>query len=146
MNPFNLTNIAVERSMVRLFVERSQGLPVVIEGADVFDVLCPVSHKTGHRENPLSLLQKVLPPDKERLASMVLQEIPSIQQENPNISDSDAIDMCVQRFSTGSPFEDGQVRQALFDAADVLFPDQQAKAIVDDFTPSVDAAQVVDNV
>lgn len=121
---FNLTSVAIERSQ-NFFIEseKNDKLPSLCEGADVFDVLCPVSKKTGHRENPLSLLVKVLPPDKERLAAMILQEIPSIQQENPRISDADAIEMCVSRFSSGSKYEDQQVRQALLDAADLLFPD-----------------------
>lgn len=121
---FCLTNSALERSRDLFFeTAKNEQLPSLCEGADVFDVLCPVSKKTGHRENPLSLLVKVLPPDKERLAAMILQEIPSIQQENPRISDADAIEMCVSRFSSGSKYEDQQVRQALFDAADLLFPD-----------------------
>lgn len=147
MKPFNLSSETLERSQ-KLQVDENvnKDVPIIIEGADVFDVLCPVSKKTGHRENPLSLLVKVLPPDKERLASLILQEIPSIQQENPNISDSDAIDMCVQRFSTGTPYEDQQIRSALFDAADVLFPqmsEEQKLAVVE---PSIAAAEVIDNV
>lgn len=147
MNPFNLSNEALERSKNLKVVEKvNKEVPIIIEGADVFDVLCPVSKKTGHRENPLSLLARVLPPDKERLASLILQEIPSIQQEDPNISDSDAIDMCVQRFSTGTPYEDQQIRSALFDAADVLFPqmsEEQRAAVVE---PSSPAAEVDPNV
>lgn len=146
MNPFNLSNQTIER-IASLKVEEmvNKEVPIIIEGADVFDVLCPVSKKTGHRENPLSLLAKVLPPDKERLASLILQEIPSIQQENPDISDSDAIDLCVQRFSTGTPYEDQQIRSALFDAADVLFPqmsEEQKAAVVE---PASAAAEVIDN-
>lgn len=147
MLSFGLSKEAYERATTLKASEKvNKEVPIIIEGADVFDVLCPVSKKTGHRENPLSLLAKVLPPDKERLASLILQEIPSIQQENPNISDSDAIDMCVQRFSTGTPYEDQQIRSALFDAADVLFPQMsegQKAAVVE---PSSVAAQEPANV
>lgn len=119
---FNLTPEALARVQQLSVPVIKVDLPIIIEGADVFDVLCPVSKATGHRENPLSLLTKVLPPDKERLASLILQEIPAIQSENPRISDADAIEMCVSRFSSGSKYEDGQVREALFKAADLLFP------------------------
>ena len=140
MNPFN---IAYMPQAVDL-PERPIQAPCIIEGADVYDTLCPVSKATGHRENPLSLLQKVLPPDKTRLAAQVLTEIPSIRQENPNISDQDAIDMCVSRFATGSKFEDNQVREALLRATDVLFPDldsMQKQQVVEAAQP--DAASAV---
>lgn len=131
---FCLNPLAILRCQDIRLAEKKVELPTIIEGADVFDVLCPVSKATGHRENPLSLLTKVLPPDKERLASLILQEIPAIQSENPRISDADAIEMCVSRFSSGSKFEDGQVREALFKAADLLFPgmseEQKQEAVV----------------
>ena len=144
MNPFNLLDIALKPKDKKVY---KVDCPTVIEGAEVYDVLCPVSKKTGHRENPLSLLVKVLPPDKERLAASILQEIPSIKQEYSNISDADAIDLCVDRFSSGTPYEDDQVRQALFNVADVLFPAQTA----DEVKSSVDAgsssaAEIVENV
>lgn len=121
-------------------------LPTIIEGAEVYDCLCPVSKKTGHRENPLSLLVKVLPPDKARLAASILQELPSIRQEYPNISDGDAIDLCVDRLSSGSPYEDGLVRDALLNVADVLFPESVADQVEKQMDVNPDAAQVVDNV
>lgn len=119
-------------------VNRSEPLPSIVEGAEVYDTLCPVSKKTGHRENPLTLLAKVLPPDKARLANTILQEIPSIQQENPNISDGDAIDMAVERFSSGTPYEDAQLRESLFNAADVLFPQLSDKQVDQMVTQSIE--------
>lgn len=121
-------------------------LPTIIEGAEVYDCLCPVSKKTGHRENPLSLLVKVLPPDKERLAASILQVLPSIHQEYPDISDGDAIDLCVDRLSSGSPYEDGLVRDALMNVADVLFPESVADKVEKQMDLSPDAAQIGDNV
>lgn len=142
MANFNLHPAIKQKEMKDVKVD----LPNVIEGAEVYDVLCPVSKKTGHRENPLSLLVKVLPPDKERLAASILQELPSIRQEYPDISDGDAIDLCVDRLSTGSPFEDGQVRDALMNAADVLFPEHVADQVEKQMDVDPDAAQIVDNV
>lgn len=139
---FCLNPLAILRCQTISVAEKKVELPNIIEGADVFDVLCPVSKATGHRENPLSLLTKVLPPDKERLASLILQEIPAIQSENPRISDADAIEMCVSRFSSGSKFEDGQVREALFKAADLLFPgmseEQKSEVVAVSATESPD--------
>lgn len=142
MNPFNLAIMPSKADSKSLKVSA----PSIIEGADIFDVLCPVSKKTGHRENPLSLLSKVLPPDKSVLASQILQEIPSIRQENPNLSDSDAIDLCVSRFSSGSPYEDGIVRDRLMSVADVLFPDMNPSGVVEDVDPGSAAVDIVDNV
>lgn len=53
-------------------------LPNLIDGVEVLDALCPVSKKTGLRENPLTLLRKVVSdPAKARLLEMALMELPS---------------------------------------------------------------------
>lgn len=49
---FNLSKEAIERSSFVYASPKNDTLPCLCEGADVFDVLCPVSKKTGHRENP----------------------------------------------------------------------------------------------
>lgn len=97
-------------------------LPNVIEGAEVFDTLCPVSKLTGFRENPVTLLSKVLDPAKARLIDAVLQEIPTLADEGGKISDSDALDLCMDRLATGSPAEDALVRKQLSSMLDVLIP------------------------
>ena len=98
--------------------------PVVLEGAEVFDILCPVSKLTGHRENPLSLISRVLTPDKSRALQLALQEIPADPQEGSNMSDDDYLNMLVPRLSSGSPSEDAMVRERLASMIDILRPDQ----------------------
>lgn len=120
---FNLRNLPAKES-VNYPIPDS---PCICDGADVYDVLCPVSKLTGVRENPLRLLQSVLPPDKVRLADAILQELPAVQSENPNISDDDALDMVVSRLSIGTPSENSVVRERLASVADVLLPKQSTE-------------------
>lgn len=94
----------------------------VIDGADVYDILCPVSKLTGFRENPLQLLSRVLDPARARLVDSVLQELPTMKDEGNKISDSDALDMIMDRLSIGSPSEDALMRQKLSGMLDVLLP------------------------
>lgn len=94
----------------------------IIEGVAVMDTLCPVSKLTGYRENPLLLLSRVLDPAKARLVDSVLQQIPSMTPEGSKISDSDALDMIMDRLATGTPAEDALMRNRLSDMLDVLIP------------------------
>lgn len=115
--------------------EREDLNPCVIEGAEVFDILCPVSKLTGHRENPLSLMSKVLTPDKSRALQLALQEIPSETPEGTKLSDNDYLDMLIPRLSSGSPSEDAMIRDRLMSMIDVIRPDSVAKEGVIDFKP-----------
>lgn len=94
----------------------------LIEGSEVFDTLCPVSKLSGLRENPLQLLSRVLDPAKARLVDSVLQQIPSSNPEGVKISDEDALDLIMDRLSTGTPSEDAIVRNKLSQMVDVLLP------------------------
>lgn len=100
-----------------------------LEGAEVFDTLCPVSKLTGFRENPLSLLAKQLDPAKVRLVNAVLQELPVVANEDGRISDSDALDMIVDRLSSGTPAEDALIRSKLSDMLDVLIPQNMRQEV-----------------
>lgn len=95
--------------------------PVIIQGAELFDTLCPVSKLTGVRENPVSLLSRVLDPAKARALDAVLQQLPAMRNEDPRMSDEDALDMCMARLETGTPAEDALVAERLASIADVLF-------------------------
>lgn len=102
-------------------VEFNDPNPVIIQGAEIFDTLCPVSKLTGVRENPVSLLSRVLDPAKARALDSVLQQLPTMRNEDPNMSDEDALDMCMARLETGTPAEDALVAERLASIADVLF-------------------------
>lgn len=95
--------------------------PVLIEGANELDVLCPVSKLTGNRENPLMLLSKVLPPDKAQLLGGILQTIPPSQNDS-SLTDADRFDLVKSRLMTGTRSEDAQWMRYLESVSDVLFP------------------------
>lgn len=96
-------------------------LPKIIEGVQELDVLCPVSKLTGNRENPLSLLMKVLPPDKANLLGGIMQMIPPSSNES-RLTDNDRFDLVKSRLLTGTPSEDAQWMHYLASVSDVLFP------------------------
>lgn len=90
----------------------------VIEGADILDVVCPVSKFTGHRESPLKLLGK-LSGAKSDLLNSVLQELPVIASDS-RLTDADRVDMVVQRLSTGTPAEDSLMAERIMNDIDAL--------------------------
>lgn len=96
--------------------------PILIDGADVYDILCPPSSLTGNRNNPLDLLRMVLPDKENRFLNQILQEIPTVSSD-PNLSDEDRISTLTYRLTSGTPAEDEIVMHSLMKVADVLFPD-----------------------
>lgn len=104
----------------RVFVSECNVAPAVevIEGAEILDVVCPVSKFTGHRESPFKLLGK-LTGAKSDLLNTVLQEIPAIASDS-RLSDSDRVDMVVQRLSSGTPAEDALLAERIMNDIDAL--------------------------
>lgn len=93
----------------------------LIDGADVYDKLCPVNKLTGCRENPLSLLSSLVnDPVRGNLLRGILDELPTIAS-NSQLSDDDKIDMLMCRLSTGAPAEDDLFRAKLEKIAAPLF-------------------------
>lgn len=90
----------------------------VIEGADILDVVCPVSKFTGHRESAFKLLGK-LTGAKADLLNAVLQEIPSLASDS-RLSDEDRVAAIVDRLSTGTPAEDSLMAERLMADIDAL--------------------------
>lgn len=107
----------------------SDEFPVLINGADVYDLLCPPSSLTGNRNNPLDLLRIALPDKDYRFLNMVLQEVPSVASD-PNLTDDDRIATLSYRLASGTPAEDEQFMHSLMKVADVLFPDSSTKTLV----------------
>ena len=101
-------------SFVPVQVERS----FLIDGADVYCQLCPVSSVTGYRQNPLELL-KVLSNDPawQRNLSAVLQEVPSVMADG-KLSDDDKFAFLRHRFLSGTPSEDMNYSKLLASAVD----------------------------
>ncbi len=112
-------------------------IPNVIEGINELDVLCPVSKLTGNRENPLQLLQKVLPPDKAQLLGGILQEITPSSNDS-RLTDADRFDLVKHRLLTGTPAENAQWMDYLASVSDVFFPAMSDKDVKpDDVKPDV---------
>lgn len=91
--------------------------PVLIEGAECIETLCPVSSLTGHRTNALTLLGMVTD-SNARLLDNILQVLPSVQELN--VPDDVKIDMLVPS-DYGSFAERDAVLKRLADVSDVLF-------------------------
>lgn len=107
-------------------------LPKIIDGVQELDVLCPVSKLTGNRENPISLLMKVLPSDKANLLGGIMQQIPPSSNDS-RLSDDDRFELVKSRLLTGTPAEDSQWMSYLASVSDVLFPDSDInQSSVDD--------------
>lgn len=102
------------RSFIPVSVERS----FLIDGADVYCQLCPVSSVTGYRQNPLELL-KVLSNDPawQRNLAVVLQEIPSVIADD-KLSSEDKFAFLRHRFLSGTPSEDLNYSKLLASAVD----------------------------
>lgn len=93
-------------------------MPYLCDGVDVLDMLCPVSKVTGLRENPLTLIRKlVTDPAKQALLYQFLQEVP-IDSSQSNLSDEERFDMCFQRLDCGTPAENDAMREILMNVFD----------------------------
>lgn len=121
-------------------LERDKVRPVVLEGAELLDTLCPVSHNTGRRENPLSLLGKLTGADSQIL-NAVLQELPTIQS-NSKLTDEDRVAWLTERCSTGTPAEDALMAERLMKDLDALGISQQK---VDEIQKNADNTISFDN-
>lgn len=100
----------------------SSDSPRVIQGADVYNALCPVSSLTGKRENALSVLKKVFSdPQKSRYINAILQELPSVRCMQG--TDADRIAVLASRLDVGLPAENDMLTKALESMTDVLFAD-----------------------
>lgn len=117
-------------------------IPCVIEGINELDVLCPVSKLTGNRENPLHLVNKILPPDKAQLLGGILQEIPPSSNDS-RLTDADRFDLVKTRLMTGTPAEDAQWMDYLASVSDVLFPTMEESSTVTEpvSSPSISEPQ-----
>ena len=122
------------------------GLPKLIDGAEIINALCPVSKKTGLRENPLTLIRKLInDPAKQALLQQCLVEMP-VDNSQTQLTDEQRFEFCRQRLDLGTPAEEDLYRgflESIFDNVDA-----QAQAAIKpqidgqiDFKPS-DAPEV----
>lgn len=119
-----------------IYVPDTSENPRIIEGADLYDKVAPISSLTGRRENPLLLLKKLdSNPAISRALQQLLPEIPSIRYDK-RMNDDDRINLIMSRLSTGTPAEDEATRLYLESIADVLFKNAP-QAIKEDVKDSI---------
>lgn len=107
----------LERSEIEYELPKA---PVLIEGVQELNTLCPVNKLTGKRANPLAILNMVADGKvNERALKLVLQELPS-QPQDSSMNDIQRFEFVQNRLSTGSPAEDAIVSERLFAVADSL--------------------------
>lgn len=103
------------------FVEKPfyrDGAPCLIDGVDILDSLCPVSKKTGLRENPISLIKKLAnDPAKQALLLQCLQELP-VDNSQANLPEDMKFDVVPQRLMVGTPAEQEQLLNMWSDVLD----------------------------
>lgn len=102
--------------------------PIVFEGAEVLDALCPVSSLTGNRMSIYEAVQMVGNEKFSRAIDALLPEIPALANDS-RLSDDDRVSMLMSRLDTGLPSENDEYRGYL------------AK-IIDDFKFDVEKASV----
>lgn len=119
-----------------------EGVPVLIEGAEAIETLCPVSKLTGHRTNALTLLGMVTD-SNARLLDNILQVLPSVQEMD--VPDDVKIDMLVPS-DYGSFAERDSIVRRLADISDVLFKSVSKSDDSIKFDAGDSPSDVVDNV
>lgn len=77
----------------------------ILEGAELFDILCPTSELTGHRTNIIDVAQMLRSdPQKAQLIDAVLQELPTVQ--HLDVSDEELLNTLKPRLFSGTKSED----------------------------------------
>lgn len=102
-------------------VRVNKDLPVVIDGVEAYETLCPVNELTGTRANPLELLMALSnDPVRSRKLTALLSELPTIASDS-RLSDDQKIGMLCDKLQTGVPADDDQYRRVLEKLAAPLF-------------------------
>ena len=93
--------------------------PVLIQGLQEYETLCPTNPLTGHRDSAINVLRYALTDKNAGLLDAVLQELPTIKQMD--VSDDVKLDTLVSALDVRYPAEQDIVRSELMKIADVLF-------------------------
>lgn len=92
--------------------------PDIIEGAELYDSVCPVSKLTGKRVNPLTLIG-LISGAKADVLNALLQDLPVLRSDS-RLSDNDRVDFLVSRLSSGSPAEDAIMAEKFMNDLEAL--------------------------
>lgn len=102
------------------------GVPCIIDGVDILDTLCPVSEATGLRENPLSLIRKLVQdPAKQALLMSIIQELPTDNSQQ-NLDEESKFEFCAQRLNVGTPAENEVLMGHLEKVIDLMADSEKA--------------------
>ena len=93
--------------------------PVLIEGLQEYETLCPTNPLTGHRDSAVSVLRYALSDKNVGLLDQVLCELPTIKQMNA--PDDVKIDTLVSALDVRYSAERDEVTTQLMKISDVLF-------------------------
>lgn len=117
---------AVDLDSVNPICPTDDDVPHLIDGVQELETLLPVSKLTGRRADVLEVLTLAFNKDS-RLLDAMLQELPTIPSD-PNISDTDKIQMLAGRFDQGTRADNDALVARLMSVSDVLFPKQAENA------------------
>lgn len=124
------------------------GAPCIVDGVDILDILCPVSKKTGLRENPLSLIRKLVnDPAKQALLYSIIQELPTDDSQS-GLDENSKFEFCAQRLNVGTPAENEVLFRHLESVIDLVVDSRNAAAAqqaVDKVTFGKSDSEIVDN-
>lgn len=125
--PFFLKHSLVGASLVEKAFE-PKDVPCIIDGLDVLNTLCPVSKTTGLRENPLSLIRKLVQdPAKQALLFSIIQELPT-DNSQASIDEDSKFEFCAQRLNVGTPAENEALYHHLESVIDLVADSEKAAA------------------
>lgn len=118
--------ISIAKNYVHVYAEDRRlvdckNCPSIIEGKEVYEAMFPVNHLTGKRENPLTLVHKVLDVNKRQLLDSILQEIPQ-NREYQQLDDKSQLEFLSDRLSNGYPADKDYYLKQLSQIADVVLP------------------------
>jgi hypothetical protein len=94
--------------------------PEILDGADLYDVACPINPMTGHRDNPLTILKYALGPQNQAILDKLLQEIPTVQEIDA--PDDFKLETLFGRLDTGTFAERDRLFKRLDSIKGILFP------------------------
>lgn len=112
----------LKKSPIIKRVDRAnKDLPVVIDGVEAYETLCPVNELTGCRANPLELLMALSnDPVRSRKLTELLVDLPTIASDS-RLDDDQKIELLCDKLATGVPADDDYYRSVLEKIAAPLF-------------------------
>lgn len=151
MNHFGLSrsrrcDVKLNKSLAPSSVDLKTNNPVIIEGAEYLDLICPVSSLSGNRMSIYEAMQIAGTEKFSRQLDAFLAEFPANNSDS-RLSDDDRVSVLASRLNTGVPAEDeryakqlSQIVGDLYEAYDKSVKESASKETIKfdsaDATPS----------